>query len=238
MSAALLYPSKVSSPVVRCANCQGSLRAWAARSAFASLDSRPTVINRLRQRSGPASSLLPIRGSAKIHRCGPNRLTLIGFDRAASDTICSPAVLTVHARTGIGKHAGHNPVRELLPLNPTSPSLEHHLGHSWTKWLMCSPRCFPSGYELIVLGTPLYRSAEHRQKKPLIRCCTSHDVALQVCLGAAIGISRPESVAWCTSGLFTSLLGFLMLSMGLTLTFDDFKKASCLQLTQHSCNMP
>ena len=48
----------------------------------------------------------------------------------------------------------------------------------------------------------------------------------QVCLGAAIGISRPQSVAWCTSGLFTSLLGFLMLSMGLTLTFEDFKKAS------------
>ncbi len=47
----------------------------------------------------------------------------------------------------------------------------------------------------------------------------------QVCLGAAIGISRPQSVAWCTSGLFTSLLGFLMLSMGLTLTFEDFKKA-------------
>lgn len=49
---------------------------------------------------------------------------------------------------------------------------------------------------------------------------------MQVCLGAAIGISRPESVAWCSSGLFTGLLGFLMLSMGLTLTFDDFKKVS------------
>ncbi|KAL0017967.1 hypothetical protein WJX77_001251 [Trebouxia sp. C0004] len=47
-----------------------------------------------------------------------------------------------------------------------------------------------------------------------------------VCLGAAIGISRPQSVAWCTSGLFTSLLGFLMLSMGLTLTFEDFKKCA------------
>ena len=47
---------------------------------------------------------------------------------------------------------------------------------------------------------------------------------VQVCLGAAIGISNPQSVAWCSSGLFTSLLGFLMLSMGLTLTFEDFKK--------------
>ena len=52
----------------------------------------------------------------------------------------------------------------------------------------------------------------------------SADVLVQVCLGAAIGISNPQSVAWCSSGLFTSLLGFLMLSMGLTLTFEDFRK--------------
>ena len=51
---------------------------------------------------------------------------------------------------------------------------------------------------------------------------------MQVCLGAAIGISRPESVAWCSSGLFTGLLGFLMLSMGLTLTFEDFKKVGSI----------
>ena len=47
---------------------------------------------------------------------------------------------------------------------------------------------------------------------------------LQVCLGAGIGIARPQTVAWLSSDLFTYLLGFLMLSMGLTLTFDDFKK--------------
>eukprot|EP00891_Asterochloris_glomerata_P000476 jgi/Astpho2/476/e_gw1.00011.83.1_t len=47
-----------------------------------------------------------------------------------------------------------------------------------------------------------------------------------VCLGAGIGIARPQTVAWLSSDLFTYLLGFLMLSMGLTLTFDDFKKCS------------
>ena len=61
-----------------------------------------------------------------------------------------------------------------------------------------------------------------RHSKALDISCTY----LQVCLGASIGIARPQSVAWCSSGLFTSLLGFLMLSMGLTLTFEDFKKAS------------
>ena len=59
---------------------------------------------------------------------------------------------------------------------------------------------------------------------PIMLSPASKHHLMQVCLGAAIGISRPESVAWCSSGLFTGLLGFLMLSMGLTLTFDDFKK--------------
>ena len=43
-------------------------------------------------------------------------------------------------------------------------------------------------------------------------------------LGAAIGITNPATVTWFSSGLFTLGLGFLMLSMGLTLTFDDFRQ--------------
>lgn len=45
-----------------------------------------------------------------------------------------------------------------------------------------------------------------------------------VFLGASIGIARPAMVTWLSSDLFTLGLGFLMLSMGLTLTFEDFKK--------------
>lgn len=47
-----------------------------------------------------------------------------------------------------------------------------------------------------------------------------------VCLGVAIGIARPAAVTWFTSDMFTVALGFLMLSMGLTLTFKDFQ--NCL----------
>lgn len=43
-------------------------------------------------------------------------------------------------------------------------------------------------------------------------------------LGAVIGITKPSAVTWLNSELFTYALGFLMLSMGLTLTVDDFKK--------------
>ena len=43
-------------------------------------------------------------------------------------------------------------------------------------------------------------------------------------LGATIGIVRPTAVTWLNSDLFTIFLGFLMLSMGLTLTVEDFKK--------------
>ncbi|XP_078153263.1 sodium Bile acid symporter family isoform X1 [Carex rostrata] len=45
-----------------------------------------------------------------------------------------------------------------------------------------------------------------------------------VILGTVIGIYKPSMVTWLETDLFTVGLGFLMLSMGLTLTFDDFRK--------------
>ncbi|KAG9133268.1 hypothetical protein Leryth_023519 [Lithospermum erythrorhizon] len=50
---------------------------------------------------------------------------------------------------------------------------------------------------------------------------------LWVILGTIIGIYKPSAVTWLETDLFTVGLGFLMLSMGLTLTFDDFKR--CLR---------
>ena len=58
--------------------------------------------------------------------------------------------------------------------------------------------------------------------------CSLH-LGVQVCLGAALGISKPSSLLWFKSDLFTYALGFLMLSMGLTLTFDDFRQARSAQ---------
>ncbi|KAK9101852.1 hypothetical protein Sjap_019106 [Stephania japonica] len=48
-----------------------------------------------------------------------------------------------------------------------------------------------------------------------------------VILGTVIGIYRPPAVTWLETDLFTAGLGFLMLSMGLTLTFEDFRR--CLR---------
>ncbi|WVZ69483.1 hypothetical protein U9M48_018259 [Paspalum notatum var. saurae] len=48
-----------------------------------------------------------------------------------------------------------------------------------------------------------------------------------VILGTIIGIYKPSMVTWLETDLFTWGLGFLMLSMGLTLTFEDFKR--CLR---------
>ncbi|CAL0307143.1 unnamed protein product [Lupinus luteus] len=48
-----------------------------------------------------------------------------------------------------------------------------------------------------------------------------------VVLGAVIGIFKPAAVTWLQTDLFTLGLGFLMLSMGLTLTFEDFRR--CLR---------
>ncbi|KAI4344065.1 hypothetical protein L6164_011339 [Bauhinia variegata] len=48
-----------------------------------------------------------------------------------------------------------------------------------------------------------------------------------VILGTIIGIYKPAAVTWLERDLFTLGLGFLMLSMGLTLTFEDFRR--CLR---------
>jgi bile acid:Na+ symporter, BASS family len=50
---------------------------------------------------------------------------------------------------------------------------------------------------------------------------------LWVFIGAAIGIASPGAVTWFSSTMFTVGLGFLMLAMGLTLTFKDFQM--CLE---------
>ncbi|KAK8515499.1 hypothetical protein V6N13_139523 [Hibiscus sabdariffa] len=48
-----------------------------------------------------------------------------------------------------------------------------------------------------------------------------------VILGTIVGIYKPDAVTWLGPDLFTLGLGFLMLSMGLTLTFEDFRR--CLR---------
>ncbi|WZY90673.1 hypothetical protein YC2023_047408 [Brassica napus] len=50
---------------------------------------------------------------------------------------------------------------------------------------------------------------------------------LWVILGTLVGIFKPSLVTWLETDLFTLGLGFLMLSMGLTLTFEDFRR--CLR---------
>ncbi|XP_066314639.1 probable sodium/metabolite cotransporter BASS2, chloroplastic [Miscanthus floridulus] len=45
-----------------------------------------------------------------------------------------------------------------------------------------------------------------------------------VILGTIIGIYKPYMVTWLETDLFTMGLGFLMLLMGLTLTFEDFRR--------------
>ncbi|XP_041005154.1 sodium/pyruvate cotransporter BASS2, chloroplastic isoform X1 [Juglans microcarpa x Juglans regia] len=48
-----------------------------------------------------------------------------------------------------------------------------------------------------------------------------------VILGTIVGIYKPAAVTWLETDLFTLGLGFLMLSMGLTLRFEDFRR--CLR---------
>ena len=39
-----------------------------------------------------------------------------------------------------------------------------------------------------------------------------------------MGATKPETLTWFKSDMFTVSLGFLMLSMGLTLTIENFRE--------------
>ncbi|XP_021741610.1 sodium/pyruvate cotransporter BASS2, chloroplastic-like [Chenopodium quinoa] len=69
-------------------------------------------------------------------------------------------------------------------------------------------------------------SKEMSQYEKIIEALTTL-FPVWVILGTIIGIYKPSAVTWLETDLFTLGLGFLMLSMGLTLTFDDFKR--CLR---------
>lgn len=69
-------------------------------------------------------------------------------------------------------------------------------------------------------------SSEMTQYEKIIETLTTL-FPLWVILGTIIGIYKPSAVTWLQTDLFTVGLGFLMLSMGLTLTFDDFRR--CLR---------
>lgn len=58
----------------------------------------------------------------------------------------------------------------------------------------------------------------------LLRC-----TAVWVLLGATVGITNPSAVSWFSKDMFTYGLSFLMLSMGLTLTWKDFKDVGSLR---------
>ena len=62
--------------------------------------------------------------------------------------------------------------------------------------------------------------------KSSVSAAASQRGPVQVCLAAIFGITKPESLAWFKPDMFTVSLGFLMLSMGLTLTIDNFREVS------------
>ncbi|CAM8922991.1 unnamed protein product [Rhodiola kirilowii] len=69
-------------------------------------------------------------------------------------------------------------------------------------------------------------STELSQYEKIIETLTTL-FPLWVIIGTVIGIYKPSAVTWLETDLFTVGLGFLMLSMGLTLTFEDFRR--CLR---------
>ncbi|KAG6489939.1 hypothetical protein ZIOFF_051220 [Zingiber officinale] len=78
--------------------------------------------------------------------------------------------------------------------------------------------------ELNVSGEiPNSPAAEMSQYERIVELLTTL-FPVWVIIGTIIGIYKPSMVTWLETDLFTLGLGFLMLSMGLTLTFEDFRR--------------
>ncbi|PON39696.1 Bile acid-sodium symporter/arsenical resistance protein [Parasponia andersonii] len=86
--------------------------------------------------------------------------------------------------------------------------------------IMCKATANVSG------DVPNSSSSEMSQYERIIESLTTL-FPVWVILGAIVGIYKPSAVTWLETDLFTVGLGFLMLSMGLTLTFEDFRR--CLR---------
>ncbi|KAL6842645.1 hypothetical protein ACP4OV_027489 [Aristida adscensionis] len=86
----------------------------------------------------------------------------------------------------------------------------------------------PSQYEKVKVSSNVPESlpTEPSQYEKIVELLTTL-FPVWVILGTVIGIWKPSMVTWLETDLFTLGLGFLMLSMGLTLTFEDFKR--CLR---------
>ncbi|TKY54921.1 Sodium/pyruvate cotransporter BASS2 [Spatholobus suberectus] len=136
---------------------------------------------------------------------------------------------------------------------PTWKKLRNsHQGHFYLpeSGRSCAIRSELRGPDAAVLERPLSLQASRRNSQILCKATTdiSGDIPesagelsqfekvietlttlfpVWVILGAIIGIYKPTAVTWLKTDLFTLGLGFLMLSMGLTLTFEDFRR--CLQ---------
>ncbi|XP_043699341.1 sodium/pyruvate cotransporter BASS2, chloroplastic-like [Telopea speciosissima] len=75
-------------------------------------------------------------------------------------------------------------------------------------------------------NVPSSSASEMSQYENIIETLTTL-FPVWVIIGTIIGIYKPAAVTWLETDLFTVGLGFLMLSMGLTLTFEDFRR--CLR---------
>ncbi|GMH27334.1 hypothetical protein Nepgr_029177 [Nepenthes gracilis] len=105
----------------------------------------------------------------------------------------------------------------VAPLSSSSSSSKFQLSkHSL---LLCKAAADLSG------GAPGSSSGMSQYEKIIETMTTLFPV--WVILGTIVGIYKPAAVTWLETDLFTLGLGFLMLSMGLTLTFEDFRR--CLR---------
>ncbi|BBN20190.1 bile acid:Na+ symporter, BASS family [Marchantia polymorpha subsp. ruderalis] len=163
-----------------------------------------------------------------------------------SARVCAPALgLSLQQKIAPGASRRHAAVSHaaLLPAGLRSRSVERKavvcsaLGGSDARPLWASPLLPSSPRRKLVChaeagtagelpGSETPATKEISAFEKFIELLTTM-FPIWVILGTLIGIYKPSAVTWLDTDLFTVCLGFLMLSMGLTLTIEDFRR--CLR---------
>ncbi|KAK3161410.1 hypothetical protein QOZ80_1BG0076750 [Eleusine coracana subsp. coracana] len=137
--------------------------------------------------------------------------------------VCSASRLGLGIACSMPSHGETNPKRELgltaasAPVTTSTPVLR-------SRQILCKAEVNISSN--LPESVPESSTSGATQYEKIVELLTTL-FPVWVILGTIIGIYKPSMVTWLETDLFTLGLGFLMLSMGLTLTFDDFKR--CLR---------
>ncbi|XP_074575305.1 putative sodium/metabolite cotransporter BASS2, chloroplastic [Curcuma longa] len=143
-------------------------------------------------------------------RRSPSVFSMAFSPLPSSSAGCRSRPPPLEAVLGSGSSSGRNNTFLCSTASPLVPVLR-------SRQVLCKAELNVSG------EIPNSPAAEMSQYERIVEILTTL-FPVWVIIGTIIGMYKPSMVTWLETDLFTLGLGFLMLSMGLTLTFEDFRR--------------